>query len=106
MTSAQSTVELLTQDLETDGIVAIEGPMVPESLGAAMKWLDQDEPERDAGLAYRCKFFLYDEHGQPRPETVTPFYVRDYHMDGSSPSAVAVELAGQRIAARLGETNA
>ena len=96
MMPKRDSVELLTVDPETEHLVP--GPKYPRDLGTA-RYLDSDSDSDypPVRLAYRHRFFRYDEHGQPDPDSVVEFYVPDWLCDGASPSRRCLALVEQRM---------
>lgn len=90
-TAPMDYIEMLSTD---DSGRAKEGVKYPRDLGVA-KWVSPDSEEQR--LAYPCKFFRRDDHGQPMPETLVEFLVPDYLMDGPNPSRRALLLVEERM---------
>lgn len=97
-------VELLTDNEEGE---AVQGHWFPDhdQLGSVVRYFegdDDDEPS-NAKMARRVKFFLRNEAGVPRKETLTEFFVPERWMDKGEPTQYALRLAQAHIQARLGE---
>jgi hypothetical protein len=92
MNPSQS-IELLTADVDGH---AIQGPQYPEDRGGAIYWIGENDPD-SRRLAYRHKFFRYDEHRQPMPETLVEFYVPDFMLESGFPGRLALRLVAERM---------
>lgn len=88
-------IELLTIDPETEE--PVEGPKIPVDRGATIQYLPEDADVDQTRLAYRHKFFRYDEHGQPDPDSLVEFFVPGWLCDGANPSRLCLRLIEQRM---------
>jgi hypothetical protein len=87
-------IELLTSD---DDGHAVKGTLYPRDRGV-IKFLPSEE-DTATRLAYPVQFFLRDDEGEPRKETLTYFLVPDWMMDGAEPAPIALRLAEERMKA-------
>lgn len=90
-TDRDAEVELLTED---DAGHAVEGLRFPGDLGVVAYAVWDGDPPR---LAYPHKFFRYDEHDRPMPETLVDFLVPSYLLRGGFPTQRACELVVERM---------